>query len=188
MATLTYGITDRTGFTTAGLNGNRWMGQQFTEGAGFELRGIGFYTGPGASSDLYRLAAFEGGSITVGPHSGPSCDLLWDSGEQTAPGSNQWVTHLLPGPTYPTITNNYPLWACMKSSWSPDLDFSSNSLDAGDWQTDRGRFASDDDNNSELAWADPYPTGETGSFANFWYAIHLLYALPGNPTIMRRRR
>jgi len=158
--------------------GNVAMGGLFAEGGGHYLHGASIYCfDDGGSPPVEsRVAVYQGGSLSLGPADGAGATLLYDFGKIIHPtGAFAWVDVFVSGPPV-LIADNTPIWVCTKADDAGGADYrtETDSGNAGDFQTARGRFETTGLNESpDVSWPSNYP--DTDSDFGSWFSFRLIY-------------
>lgn len=164
-----WGRDDATGFTGTGSAHSRSMGGTSPSQDGMIIESVSIFLG--AQTGDVRLAVYESGDLDDpnGAH------LLWDAGTVNPGGTQGWYTinHPSGGVAWASATTTWIAW---KRNTGVNVFYSTASTDSGDFQTARGR----NDNNFSQVPGTAYPAtySDTGTFANFWYAMYVTYTTP----------
>ncbi len=155
---------------SSNVNWTRAMGGTSPNINNMLLKSVSVYVS-GTHTSQVRFAVYSGGDLAAGPE---GSTLLCDAGLTSGSATNQWLTLDCANQS---ITKNTPVWVAIKGNDSGfSMEYSTDSADAGDFQTDRGRFSSDGvvTPNEDTAWDTTWPIN-TGSFSNVWYSVYISY-------------
>lgn len=175
----TWGQTNNTGATTsAPLNSTfRLMGGTSPNTAGMVLNSVSLDLS--GSGQVIRTAVYTGGTLA----NPTGATLVEDLGQLTINGARQfWTANSVSNPSIP---QNSPLWIAVKMGGSGAIGyFSSSSIDAGDFQTVRGRSnQTGQTNGTDPTAVFPSTLDGTAAFAGFWYPWYLTYTINAGTNI-----
>lgn len=168
-----YGITAGELGSTASVSWCRAMGGTLPATSGMQLTDLSVYVRTTHTTQV-RLAVYLGGSLTTGPIGA----TLVDEAITTGGATSQYLTVSgLSG----SLTANSVFWIAIKGNDSGfDMTYSTDSGDAGDFQSARGRWVSMAiDTDESVAFPATWPADGTGAFANYWYSTYLTYSASG---------
>jgi hypothetical protein len=161
------------GVSTAKANFTRLMSGTAPSSTGMVLKSISVYVGAN-HGDQMRLAVYSGGSLSAGP---AGATLLYDFGQTSGSGTDQWLTLTYSGPDI-SVPANQPLWIALKSNGG-GTGFSvvySSSATGSNFQSARGRYSSTSvSTDNTISYPATWPAG-TGSFTNYWYSVYITYS------------
>jgi len=165
---------------TLGVNFTRVMGGLMPSGQTWNLTGAEIYCGATHTSQV-RVAVYTGGTLADGPD---GATLLHDFGQTAGAVTDDWIELACSAVEIP---DNAALWIAVKGN---DLGFDIAYSDLntygshGNFQTARGRFASDTVSTDEsTAYPATWPA-DGGSFLNYWVAWKILITAPEEePTV-----
>jgi hypothetical protein len=169
MADTNWGITAVLGTSGTGISASRAMGGTFPNETGKLLKSV-VIRGVTNANSVVRLGVYQGGDLTTGPVGATRIEDLGTVQLTSA----AWVT--ANSATNPALTANAVTWVAFKSGDNLyGLHYSNSSADAGNYQTERGRWNSANSPTATTAYAATWPA-DAGSFPSaLWYSIYLIY-------------
>ena len=160
-----------TSATTA--NFTRVMSGTAPASTGMKLMSVTVYVGANHGDQL-RLAVYSGGSLSAGP---AGATLLYDFGQTSGTGTNQWLTLTHPGAGV-AVPANQPLWISLKSNGG-GTGFQvvyGSSATGSNFQSTRGRYNSSSVSTDDtVAFPATWPA-DSGTFSNYWYSVYITYS------------
>lgn len=128
-------------------------------------------------TDQARVAVYQGGTLTTGPHDSGGATLIEDLGATSGSTTSDWVTVTSAGAGLAASTTT---WICIKSDAGASFMRGSagDTRPSGNFQVANGRWSESGVVNSDdtVAWPSSWPTGDSGSFATTYGSFKLAYS------------